>query len=58
MPLSVDFFPYSGKNDVSIFSQLLRIQSPSNLHNEDRHKISDKFELGPYLINHFGVTCP
>ena len=26
--------------------------------NEDRHKISDKFELRPDLINHFGVTCP
>ena len=26
--------------------------------NKDRHKISDKFELQPDLINHFGVTCP
>ena len=26
--------------------------------NKDRHKISDKFELQPDMINHFGVTCP
>ena len=26
--------------------------------NEDRHKISDEFELRSYLTSHFGVTCP
>ena len=26
--------------------------------NEDRHKISDRFELWSYLTSHFGVTCP
>ena len=25
---------------------------------KNRHKFSDKFELQPDLINHFGVTCP
>ena len=26
--------------------------------NEDRHKISDRFEFWSYLTSHFGVTCP
>ena len=26
--------------------------------NEDRHKISDRFEFWLYLTSHFGVTCP
>ena len=26
--------------------------------NEDRHKISDRFEFWSYLTGHFGVTCP
>ena len=26
--------------------------------NEDRHKISDRFEFLSYLTSHFGVTCP
>ena len=26
--------------------------------NEDRHKISDKFDFGPARTIHFGVTCP
>ena len=25
--------------------------------NEDRHKISDRFEFWSYLTSHFGVTC-
>ena len=48
----------NGENGVSIFSQLLRIQTSSNLQFEDRHKISDEFEFRSYLTNHFGVTCP
>ena len=26
--------------------------------NEDRHKISDRFEFWSNLTSHFGVTCP
>ena len=43
---------------MSLFSVTMNLISITLTGNEDRHKISDKFELWPDLINHFGVTCP
>ena len=48
----------SGYNKHNFFFRLtLNSVSIKLTTNKDRHKISDKFELRPDLINHFGVTC-
>ena len=50
---------YSGKNGVSIFSQLLLIWSFFILAgNKDMHKIWDEFEFQPDQTTDCGVRCP
>ena len=57
-PWALNFFPpytYIGEDDIyPFFSVTLNSISIKFTGNEDRHKISDKFELRPDLINHFG----
>ena len=57
-PLSVPIDFEWGKWCLHLFSVTMYSVSIRLTGNEDRHKISDKFEFWLYLTSHFGVTCP
>ena len=47
-----------GKWCLHLFSVTMNSDFIKLTGNEDRHKISDRFEFWSYLTGHFGVTCP
>ena len=47
-----------GKWCLHLFSVTMNSDFIKLTGNEDRHKISDRFEFWSYLTSHFGVTCP
>ena len=64
-PLTTELYALSvpidfewGKWCLHLFSVTMNSDFIKLTGNEDRHKISDRFEFWSYLTSHFGVTCP
>ena len=53
-------FPYTYKGKWGLYISLFNFDRifVKLADNQDRYKISDKFEFTPDWISHFGVMCP
>ena len=51
---------YNGENNISVVFYLIRsiLADNEDMHNEDMHKISDKFEFLPDRTTDYGVIRP